>query len=180
MKCSSSLATSYAVLALVVLAAVSIPSGTEAYTVRFGSTITRGNVSPSSVRSAEKSSSTASTTITSSSATTTMMRMLTDETPDPSTFREAEVLGLRLMQEGSFQEALVGMLLSLLLLLLTMMMSLNLFLPKNKFPNQTSCFLYEIISLSKGNETSRKSTGCSSNQGSFGPQSRGWSLWGNG
>ena len=30
------------------------------------------------------------------------------ETPDPTTFREAEILGLRLMQEGSFESALVG------------------------------------------------------------------------
>jgi hypothetical protein len=38
------------------------------------------------------------------------MMMLTEDTSDPTTFREAEVLGLRLMQEGNFQEALVGML----------------------------------------------------------------------
>ena len=31
-----------------------------------------------------------------------------DEQPDPTTFREAEILGLRLMQEGNFAEALVG------------------------------------------------------------------------
>ena len=36
------------------------------------------------------------------------MRMTQQEVPDPRTFREAEVLGLRLMQEGSFEEALVG------------------------------------------------------------------------
>ena len=30
------------------------------------------------------------------------------ETPDPTSFREAEILGLRLMQEGSFEDALVG------------------------------------------------------------------------
>jgi hypothetical protein len=30
------------------------------------------------------------------------------ETPTPTTFREAEVLGLRLMQEGNYQEALDG------------------------------------------------------------------------
>ena len=30
------------------------------------------------------------------------------ETPSPTTFREAEVLGLRLMQEGNYQEALDG------------------------------------------------------------------------
>ena len=42
------------------------------------------------------------------SATTTTMMMFNEDTPDPTTFREAEVLGLRLMQEGNFQEALVG------------------------------------------------------------------------
>eukprot|EP00529_Nitzschia_sp_RCC80_P032244 CAMPEP_0113452352 /NCGR_PEP_ID=MMETSP0014_2-20120614/6802_1 /TAXON_ID=2857 /ORGANISM="Nitzschia sp." /LENGTH=219 /DNA_ID=CAMNT_0000343721 /DNA_START=155 /DNA_END=814 /DNA_ORIENTATION=- /assembly_acc=CAM_ASM_000159 len=31
-----------------------------------------------------------------------------DEQPDPTTFREAEILGLRLMQEGNFAEALVA------------------------------------------------------------------------
>ena len=30
------------------------------------------------------------------------------ETPDPTTFREAEILGLRLMQEGSFEDALTA------------------------------------------------------------------------
>jgi hypothetical protein len=34
--------------------------------------------------------------------------MMYEDTPDPTTFREAEILGLRLMQEGSFEEALVG------------------------------------------------------------------------
>lgn len=38
------------------------------------------------------------------------------ETPSPSTFREAEVLGLRLMQEGNYQEALDGACLVVLLL----------------------------------------------------------------
>lgn len=36
------------------------------------------------------------------------MQMSTNEVPDPATFREAEILGLRLMQEGNFEEALVG------------------------------------------------------------------------
>lgn len=30
------------------------------------------------------------------------------DAPVPTSFREAEVLGLRLMQEGNFQDALVG------------------------------------------------------------------------
>lgn len=39
---------------------------------------------------------------------TTSIQMTYEETPDPTTFREAEILGLRLMQEGNFEEALVG------------------------------------------------------------------------
>lgn len=39
---------------------------------------------------------------------TTMMQMETDDTPDPTTFREAEILGLRLMQEGNFEQALLA------------------------------------------------------------------------
>jgi hypothetical protein len=39
---------------------------------------------------------------------TTSIQMMYEDTPDPTTFREAEILGLRLMQEGSFEEALVG------------------------------------------------------------------------
>ena len=38
----------------------------------------------------------------------TSMSMSNEDIPDPTTFREAEVLGLRLMQEGRFDEALVG------------------------------------------------------------------------
>lgn len=38
----------------------------------------------------------------------TSMSMSNEEIPDPTTFREAEVLGLRLMQEERFDEALVG------------------------------------------------------------------------
>ena len=38
----------------------------------------------------------------------TSMQMTADENPTPSTFREAEVLGLRLMQEGNFEKALDG------------------------------------------------------------------------
>ncbi len=37
------------------------------------------------------------------------MSMEYEELPEPTNFREAEVLGLRLMQEGRFEEALVGM-----------------------------------------------------------------------
>jgi hypothetical protein len=48
----------------------------------------------------------------------TSMMMTNEDIPDPSTFREAEVLGLRLMQEGSFDDALVGTLKKLKLLLL--------------------------------------------------------------
>ena len=39
---------------------------------------------------------------------TTSIQMTYDEVPDPTTFREAEILGLRLMQEGHFEEALVA------------------------------------------------------------------------
>jgi len=38
----------------------------------------------------------------------TSMSMTNEDIPDPTTFREAEVLGLRLMQEGRFDEALVA------------------------------------------------------------------------
>jgi len=38
----------------------------------------------------------------------TSMMMTNEDIPDPSTFREAEVLGLRLMQEGSFEDALIA------------------------------------------------------------------------
>jgi len=40
--------------------------------------------------------------------TSTTMMMSAEDAPDPTSFREAEVLGLRLMQEGNFDEALVG------------------------------------------------------------------------
>eukprot|EP00526_Cylindrotheca_closterium_P022499 CAMPEP_0113643144 /NCGR_PEP_ID=MMETSP0017_2-20120614/22678_1 /TAXON_ID=2856 /ORGANISM="Cylindrotheca closterium" /LENGTH=186 /DNA_ID=CAMNT_0000554629 /DNA_START=282 /DNA_END=842 /DNA_ORIENTATION=+ /assembly_acc=CAM_ASM_000147 len=36
------------------------------------------------------------------------MQMSTEQFPDPTTFREAEILGLRLMQEGNFEEALLA------------------------------------------------------------------------
>lgn len=35
-------------------------------------------------------------------------QMASEDMPTPSTFREAEILGLRLMQEGKFQDALTG------------------------------------------------------------------------
>jgi hypothetical protein len=38
----------------------------------------------------------------------TSIQMTAEKSPAPSTFREAEVLGLRFMQEGNFEEALVG------------------------------------------------------------------------
>lgn len=40
-------------------------------------------------------------------AVTSMMMITNEDIPDPSTFREAEVLGLRLMQEENFEDALV-------------------------------------------------------------------------
>lgn len=46
----------------------------------------------------------------SAEAAITSMSMSNEEIPEPTNFREAEVLGLRLMQEGRFDEALVGML----------------------------------------------------------------------
>jgi len=36
------------------------------------------------------------------------MMMSAEDAPNPTSFREAEVLGLRLMQEGNFEEALVA------------------------------------------------------------------------
>ena len=36
------------------------------------------------------------------------MSMPSEDIPNPTNFREAEVLGLRMMQEGRFEEALVG------------------------------------------------------------------------
>jgi hypothetical protein len=41
-------------------------------------------------------------------AASTAVQMTADDAPDPTTFRAAEVLGLRLMQESNFEEALVG------------------------------------------------------------------------
>ena len=55
----------------------------------------------------QPNSKTPSTIVRTSSAT--VMQMTTEEdAPNPTSFREAEILGLRLMQEGKFQEALVG------------------------------------------------------------------------
>jgi hypothetical protein len=62
----------------------------ESYTVRY-----TNRASPYSARSAETTS-------------TTMIMMSAEDAPNPTSFREAEVLGLRLMQEGNFDEALVG------------------------------------------------------------------------
>eukprot|EP00980_Cylindrotheca_fusiformis_P024739 scaffold12369_cov97-Cylindrotheca_fusiformis.AAC.5 len=50
----------------------------------------------------------ASGTMRSAETAATSMQMAANEVPDPTTFREAEILGLRLMQEGNFEEALVG------------------------------------------------------------------------
>lgn len=64
----------------------------QGYTVRYPS---RSPPIPSqNIRSAE--------------TTSTSMMMSAEDTQDPTTFREAEVLGLRLMQEGNFKEALVA------------------------------------------------------------------------
>jgi len=49
-----------------------------------------------------------STKLTNICRVATSMMMTNEDIPDPSTFREAEVLGLRLMQEGSFDDALVA------------------------------------------------------------------------
>jgi hypothetical protein len=38
----------------------------------------------------------------------TALHMASEEASTPISFREAEILGLRLMQEGSYQDALVG------------------------------------------------------------------------
>eukprot|EP00428_Durinskia_dybowskii_P007582 CAMPEP_0170301634 /NCGR_PEP_ID=MMETSP0116_2-20130129/51082_1 /TAXON_ID=400756 /ORGANISM="Durinskia baltica, Strain CSIRO CS-38" /LENGTH=186 /DNA_ID=CAMNT_0010553467 /DNA_START=229 /DNA_END=786 /DNA_ORIENTATION=- len=74
----------------VMLAALSLPC--HGYTVRYPS----------------KSFSAASQNIRSAETTSTSMMMSAEDTQDPTTFREAEVLGLRLMQEGNFKEALVA------------------------------------------------------------------------
>jgi hypothetical protein len=49
-----------------------------------------------------------SRTFRSAESAATSMQMSGNEMPDPSTFREAEILGLRLMQEGDFDQALLG------------------------------------------------------------------------
>ena len=49
------------------------------------------------------------TTTAANSAAGTVMQMSSDDNaPNPMSFREAEILGLRLMQEGKFNDALVG------------------------------------------------------------------------
>lgn len=55
-----------------------------------------------------KSPSVPSQNVRPAETTSTSMMMSAEDTQDPTTFREAEVLGLRLMQEGNFKEALVG------------------------------------------------------------------------
>jgi hypothetical protein len=55
-----------------------------------------------------RTSSTPKLTYRAAETATTSIQMTYDEAPDPTTFREAEILGLRLMQEGNFAEALVG------------------------------------------------------------------------
>ena len=78
--------TSLTLLGLVV---ISMTSSTSGYTIPKRASIT------STFRSAASAS--------------TSIQMSTEQFPDPTTFREAEILGLRLMQEGNFEEALVGM-----------------------------------------------------------------------
>lgn len=50
----------------------------------------------------------ASLTFRSAESASTTMQMSAQDSPDPTTFREAEILGLRLMQEGNFEQALVA------------------------------------------------------------------------
>ena len=61
-------------------------------------------------------------------ASITLLMNEQDNTPAPTSFREAEVLGLKLMQEGSFEDALAGTfnLLSREYLYMFMMTSLSL------------------------------------------------------
>ena len=75
-------------LTLLGLVAVSMTSSTSGYTIR----------TPSNNLNTYRTAASASTS----------MQMSTEQFPDPTTFREAEILGLRLMQEGNFEEALVG------------------------------------------------------------------------
>jgi hypothetical protein len=56
-----------------------------------------------------RTSTTPKLTFRAAETATTSIQMTYDETPDPTTFREAEILGLRFMQEGNFEDALVGM-----------------------------------------------------------------------
>ena len=44
----------------------------------------------------------------SATTTTTTLQMSMEDAPEPTTFREAEVLGLRYMQEDRFEQALEG------------------------------------------------------------------------
>mmetsp|Transcript_21646 Transcript_21646/g.45708 ORF Transcript_21646/g.45708 Transcript_21646/m.45708 type:complete len:209 (-) Transcript_21646:604-1230(-) len=55
-----------------------------------------------------KVSRTPKVTYRSAESAVTSMSMSNEDIPDPVTFREAEVLGLRLMQEGRFDEALIA------------------------------------------------------------------------
>jgi len=79
--------TSLTLLGLVV---ISMTSSTSGYTIP--------NPKRASITSTFRSAASASTS----------MQMSTEQFPDPTTFREAEILGLRLMQEGNFDEALVA------------------------------------------------------------------------
>eukprot|EP00429_Kryptoperidinium_foliaceum_P020205 CAMPEP_0176032130 /NCGR_PEP_ID=MMETSP0120_2-20121206/15855_1 /TAXON_ID=160619 /ORGANISM="Kryptoperidinium foliaceum, Strain CCMP 1326" /LENGTH=205 /DNA_ID=CAMNT_0017365443 /DNA_START=153 /DNA_END=770 /DNA_ORIENTATION=+ len=81
------------VLALVALSSCYYQPS-DAYTVPYSSSSASRHVPPSARRSAETSA--------------TSMMMTAEDAPDPTSFREAEVLGLRLMQEGNFQEALTA------------------------------------------------------------------------
>jgi hypothetical protein len=65
---------------------------------------------PNNGRPTRTSTTTTSTVVVAkNSVAGTVMQMTAEEsTPPPNSFREAEILGLRLMQEGKFEDALVG------------------------------------------------------------------------
>lgn len=96
--------------------------------------------------------------------------------PTPTTFREAEVLGLKLMQQGDYELALKG--------------TIHLIQPKEyiiirTFFHEPTCFLYfSLISLSSlsshslpnGPKITGKPIRCRTNQISFRPKSSGWCI----
>ena len=69
-----------------------------------------------------------------------------DEQPDPTTFREAEILGLRLMQEGNFAEALVGTcLLVCLFVCLFVLGRIEVCIDTCRHPPESLCFLLPAL-----------------------------------